>query len=326
MRFHRLYGCTIASDLDLHLPEVDICLPPEMTLRRSSHSVDVGWWPKPADLLAQSRDEISGTSYLASRTSQGYRVRFDGLCEFDLSAGLTEVTWKLFTGGDPELASVVAVGALMAFRLLMSGHLVLHASAVHVRSHGLAFGGAKGMGKSTMATLMCAGGATILTDDVARIELNGDRALLSPGTEESRLRPPSASLKELFSTPRVVRTTSDGRNAISLPGWRNGPVALDALVIPMPSRDQTELALTPISPAQALVLLGFFPPLPGWVHAEVLEQQFNQLADLVERVPVYLAAVPWGPPFRTEMGMQLLELLRWDDASGDGTVEKIDYR
>jgi len=313
MRLHHVYGCTIASDLDLHLPQVDTSLHPEVTLRRTSDAMDVDWIPEPTDLLAHARDEAKGTGFVAGRTPQGYRLRVEGLCDFDVSSDLAEVTWKLFPGGDLGLVSVLASGALMAFRLIMAGHLVLHASAVCARGRSLAFVGASGMGKSTMATLMCAGGATMVTDDIARIDLDGTRAVLSPGAVESRLRPAAVPLKELFSVPCAIRATSDGRSAMSVPGWTNGPMALDAVVVPSPSRDQAELALTAMSPAQALILLGHFPRLPGWVDTGVLAHQFNRLADLVERVPVYVAVVPWGPPFRTEIGTQLLEHLGWED-------------
>jgi hypothetical protein len=313
MRLHHVYGCTISSDLDLHLPEVDASLRPEVMLRRSTEEVETDWAPARADLLAGARDESRGMGFIAGRTSQGYRLRFDGLCDFDVSSDLAKVTWKLCPGGDPGLVSVLAAGALMAFRLIMGGHLVLHASAVCVRGRGLAFVGASGMGKSTMATLMCAGDATMLTDDLARIDLDGGRAVLSPGAVESRLRPAAVQLKDLFSAPGVMRITSDGRSAMSLPVWMNGPVTLDAVVVPLPSRDQTELALTAMSPAQSLVLLSNFPRLPGWVDTGVLTHQFNRLADLVECVPVYLAVVPWGPPFVTETGTQLMRRLGWDD-------------
>jgi hypothetical protein len=311
MRLHHVYGCTIASDLDLYLPEVDSSLHPEVTLRRSMEAIDVDWIPEPAELLALWRDEVRGTGFVAGRTPQGYRLRIDNLCDFDVSFDLAEVTWKLIPGGDPGMVSVLAAGALLAFRLIMAGNLVLHASAVHACGRGLAFVGASGMGKSTMATLMCAGGATMLTDDIARIEFDGAHAVLSPGAVESRLRPAAVPIMELFSVPGVLRVTSDGRSAMSLPGWTNGPVALDAVVVPLPSRDQAELALTAISPVQALILLGDFPRLPGWVDTDVLTHQFHRLADLVERVPVYLAVVPWGPPFTIETGTRLLERLGW---------------
>lgn len=313
MRVHCVYGCTIASDLDLHLPEVDASAAPEVTLRRGTAELDHDWAPEPADLLAGARDDDRGAGFLAGRTPEGYRLRFEGLCEFDISSDLARMTWKRFGGSDPELISILAVGAVMAFRLMMTGHLVLHASAVHVRGRGLAFVGASGMGKSTMATLMCAGGATMLTDDVARIDLDSDRVRLSPGPTESRLRPTAAPLVELFGTPGPVRTTRDGRTAVGLPAWTRGQVSLDAVVVPRPSREATELVLTAVTPAQALIFLGHFPRLPGWKDTEVLTEQFNRLADLVERVPVYLATVPWGPPFSVETGNHLLARLGWED-------------
>jgi hypothetical protein len=313
MRLYHVYGCTIASDLDLHLPEGDGSLRPEVTLSQCSDAIDVDWEAKPADLLAHVRDEIRGTGFVAARTPKGYRLRFEGLCDFDVSCDLAEVTWKVVPGAEVGWVSVLAAGALLAFRLIMAGHLVLHASAVHARGRSLAFVGASGMGKSTMATLMCAGGATMLTDDIARIDLDGARAMLSPGAVESRLRPAAMPLKELFSVPGAMRATSDGRSAMSLPGWTNGPVALDAVVVPLPSREQAELTLTSVNPAHALILLSNFPRLPGWVDTAVLTNQFHQLADLVERVPVYTAVVPWGPPFATETGTQLLKHLGWDE-------------
>jgi hypothetical protein len=313
MRLYHVYGCTIASDLDLHLPEGDVSLRPEVTLRRSSDAIELEWEAKPADLLAHLRDEIRGTGFIAARTPQGYRLRIEGLCEFDVSGDLAEVSWKVAPGGDIGLVSVLAAGALQAFRLIMAGHLVLHASAVRARGRSLAFVGASGMGKSTMATLMCAGGATMLTDDIARIDIDGARAMLSPGAVESRLRPAAVPLQGLFSIPNEMRITSDGRSAMSLPGWTNGPAALDAIVVPLPSREEAEVVLTSLNPAQALIILGFFPRLPGWVDTDVLAHQFNRLADLVERVPAYTAVVPWGPPFATETGTQLLKRLGWDE-------------
>lgn len=311
MRLHRLHGCLVASDLDLHLPEAQTSLVPEMSLRRSAASLDADWTPQPDDVLAVVRDEARGVGYVAAKTPDGYRLHFDGLCAFDLSRDLGEVSWAILPERDPGLVAVLATGALMAFRLIMAGQLVLHASAVRARGRGLAFVGNSGMGKSTMATLMCAGGASLLTDDVAPIDLRGGGALLSPGGAESRLRPAAAPIMEMFGSSSVRRTTSDGRTAVSLCCWTDGPVTLDAVVVPLPSRDQAVLKVDPVSAAQALILLNEFPRIPGWVDAEVRDRQFNLLADLIERVPVYLAVVPWGPPFATETSAQLLDGLGW---------------
>lgn len=75
------YGCTIANDLERHLPEVGSSPATQMTLRRSMDGID--WTPEPADLLADSPDE--GVGFVAASTPEGYRLRFDGLYDFDVS-------------------------------------------------------------------------------------------------------------------------------------------------------------------------------------------------------------------------------------------------
>lgn len=309
MLHYRMHGCTVSSDLPLHLPPADPVARPDLTLRRSTGLMDPAWEPKPVDVLAHLWNEAQSVGYVAARTPQGFRLRFLDAFDFDVSPDLSEATWTPASpAADAGLASVLAAGALMAFRLTMGGDLVLHASAVHARGRGLAFVGRSGMGKSTMATLLCAGGASLLTDDVGRIRVEHRAALIFPGGVESRLRPAAASLAERFG---AVRETSDGRSAVALPTWAGGPVPLDAVVIPLPSRTHTEVAVQTLTPADALIILGQFPRLPGWVDTEVLAGQFDLLADLVDRVPVHLAVVPWGPPFTPATGGLLLDALGW---------------
>jgi hypothetical protein len=70
------------------------------------------------------------------------------------------------------LESVVLGGMGLATVLMLRGHLLLHASAV-VRGRGGGRGGRQvGMGKSTVATLLCGSGALMVTDDVLRVDLD----------------------------------------------------------------------------------------------------------------------------------------------------------
>lgn len=310
MHLYRLHGCTVASDLQFYLPAADRRLVPDLTLRRSTKPVDLSWKPQDLNLLAQLVNERRAVRYVVARTPAGYRFRFVDLCDFDISADLADATWTLVLGGDAGVVSVLASGALMAFRLIMSGHLVLHASAVRTCGRGLAFIGASGMGKSTMASLMCADGAALITDDVARITIDGDNALVTPGAIESRLRPAAIQLTELFTSP-ATRHTSDGRIAVTLPRESDDLVPLEAVVVPVPSREHEKLELTALTPAQSLILLSQFPRIPGWVNGTELSRQFTLLGALVERVPAYVAAIPWGPPFAVETGQQLLDALNW---------------
>lgn len=125
------------------------------------------------------------------------------------------------------------------------------------------------------------------------------------------MRPAAASLESLFGGGASAHATSDGRTALLLPRVTGEPVPLDAIVIPLPSRDHSTLAVHEMSPAQARVMISHFPRILGWVDGAVQDQQFNLLADLVEQVPVYQAVVPWGPPFSAATGTQLLDELGW---------------
>jgi hypothetical protein len=310
MRLYQLHGYTVASDLHFHLPAVDRRLDSDLTLRRSTEPFDLSWTPEEPDLLARAVDERHAVRYVLARTPTGYRFRFTDLCDFDISGDLADATWALAPGGDPGVVSVLAAGTLMAFKLITAGHLVLHASAVRICGRGLAFIGASGMGKSTMASLMCADGAALITDDLAPVTIAGDHALVTPGATESRLRPGAIQLTELFTSP-TTRLTSDGRIAVTLPHGGNDALVLDAIVIPVPSREHEKLELTALTPAQSLILLTQFPRIPGWIGGEVLSRQFALLGALVQRVPAYVAVIPWGPPFVVETGQQLLDALRW---------------
>lgn len=310
MNTYRLHGTTVTSDLDLHLPPVTQPGIPDLTLRRAARPPVEDWEPAAGTVLAHLR-EADRSWYLLARTPSGYRLRFAGLCDFDLSGDLRRASWAVVPGADPSVAAILAAGTLIAFRLSMAGHLVLHASAVRVRGRGLAFVGRSGMGKSTMATLMCTDGAALLTDDVARVGFDGDDVFVSPGGPESRLRPAAAPLVDLLDSAAGTRATSDGRTAVSLPSCTDDAARLDAVIVPVPSRERGDLELSVLTASQALILLGQFPRILGWADPRVLDQQFNLLADLVERVPVHLAVVPWGPPFDPGTPHQLLDALGW---------------
>jgi hypothetical protein len=63
-----------------------------------------------------------------------------------------------------------------------------------------------------------------------------------------------------------------------------------------------------LPPAQALVHLLGLSRVEGWCHDDVVRRDFDRLSALVNRVPVYLAVVPWGPPFPQAVVGELLDL------------------
>ena len=158
------------------------------------------------------------------------------------------------SGADPDLLSVLVSGTLLAFVLTMRGETVLHASAVQVGDAALAFVGASGMGKSTMATLLCADGARLVTDDVLRLDTTSAPPTCALGATELRLRKGADHLAERFAnqlgSAPGLRTTGDARQALAAAPATTEDLPLAALVVPVPdhSPERRTAEITRLSP------------------------------------------------------------------------------
>jgi hypothetical protein len=236
----------------------------------------------------------------------GYTLRFHSVCDVVMTPDLRGATFHLDPRADRGLASVLASGLVLSILLTLRGHLVLHASAVEHDGRAIAVTGRSGMGKSTVSTLLCRAGARLITDDVLRVDLDGDGALCRVGAAETRLRP---SAQDLLSPDDPVRRTSDGRTALALPRAALDPVPLRCVVVPYPDRGATEVTVQDVPRADALLLLAAYPRVVGWEDARTRGEQFLLAGDLVSRVPVVMARLPWGPPFPDFLGRDLLARL-----------------
>ncbi|WP_154795469.1 hypothetical protein [Occultella kanbiaonis] len=291
----RLYGLNLASDLPLHQNrqgqgDADV------TIRLGAPMEATEQVPPGRVLLHLDGDK---QYYSATDTGSGYLLRFYRTCDFELDQDLTTVTVRLVHGADPERAGVLAAGTMLSFLLAMRGRPVLHASAVQVGDAALAFVGRSGMGKSTMATLMCADGARLITDDVLHLDLDTAPPRCHLGATELRLRKAAGDLAARFTVPPVHRVTGDDRDALATARAETDRLPLHAIVIPAPdhSDQDREPEFTRLSQRDALLHLLMFPRIVGWEDPAAVDQQFQHLSDLVETVPVYVARLPWGPPF-----------------------------
>jgi hypothetical protein len=306
-----LYGLRVVSDLPLHVDrptgfdgEPDLVI----TLAGERPAPD----DEPAGRLLASYVEDDRAYFTFVTTPAGdHLLRFHRTAEFVVSADLRNVAIFLAPGADPGLAAVLVTGTLMSFILLMRGVPLLHASAVDLGGRALAFVGYAGKGKSTMATVMCAAGARIITDDVLRLDVAGSVVQAHLGATEARLRKSAVELAATFggqpSSRPSVRKTSDDRDAVQLLAADDDLLPLAAIVVPEPRRDIDRVELVRLSASEALLQLARYPRIVGWVGRDVLAGQFQHLADIVERVPVLLGNVPWGPPFAADIAPTLLE-------------------
>ncbi|WP_300016014.1 hypothetical protein [Pseudonocardia sp.] len=306
-RHYRAHGLAIRSDLELPLPPDPApggAL--DLQLRRGGDRAVPARRP-PGEALAQLDDGAGATFYSFARDAASTTLRFPGLCEFVGERCFTDVTVHLHPGVDAGILPVLAAGTVLAVHLKLRGELVLHASAVEVDGRAVAFVGASGMGKSTLAALMCTAGAQLMTDDVLRVAGLDDAAPRAyPGSTESRLREGARSLAD-DATWAAAGPTADGRLAVRARSHLTEPLPLAACVIPLRSPSVEEVSVQRYPPAVALRVLLRFPRIRAWTEPITTEREFHALGDLVERVPVFGAAMPPGPPFGPHVVPALLE-------------------
>lgn len=296
-------GLRIRSEVELHLPfaldgrwDVDV--------RRGRH-LDECHGPPPGEVIAEY--QMGGTSwYTATDTGSGYRLRFEGAGEFEISADLSTVEVRALRAGPEGLLPILLAGTVSAFLLALRGHTALHASAVAIDGTAVAFVGQSGRGKSTLAALLCVHGAALVTDDVLTIDTEVP-VRCTGGATELRLRAPAAALVPTHAEVRT-RRTADERVAYAPSAAPPVPLPLGAIVVPAPSRSDPELVVARLDPSSALFTLLSFPRVYGWRRPDVLERDFGALSHLVNHVPVYVVTVPWGPPFDPAVARSLAAL------------------
>jgi hypothetical protein len=304
MHRYAMHGYAVASDVALAAPSGDAGVTPDLVLRRGAAR------PVPRAaceglVLARLEDERRHVYYSMTRRGQQLRLRFGAACEFDADPGLTDVTHHRDPAADEGLVAVLASGTLLAVRLVLDGKLALHASAVAVDGSVVAFVGASGMGKSTLAALLCAAGGELFTDDVLHVSDPRSAPVAWPGAAECRLRDGAAQLTGYYNGS--VRPTADGRTAVTPLRRAGAPLPLAACVIPLPSRGARGVDVRRLGPHDALLRLMRFPRLVGWREPASTARQFQLLADLVETIPVVEARVPWGPPFSTGIALEVVD-------------------
>lgn len=300
----RLYGLAVRSELPLHqdrtLPS-DAAADLEIVLGDQVPRTDE---PPPGKVLLHL--QVDRQYYTTSDTGDGYLIRFYSTCDFHISKDLSRAVVHLYPDADPAIAAVLAGGTVLAFVLSMRGEAVLHASAVQVGNSAVAFVGASGMGKSTSATLMCADGARLVTDDLLVLDLAKTPPTCALGATELRLRKSAGELSDRFENAPGRRVTGDARDAIAAAPSDTEDLPLRAIIVPAPDRSgRIEALVEQQDPMTAFLLLSRFPRLLGWEDETILERHFQQLGDLIEKVPVFIARLPWGPPFPDDVAASI---------------------
>lgn len=308
---HQIYrqcGIALRSEVPLDLPVVG----------GSSWDVDVVWGSDAEGteqdpggrLIAERRSPLGdGWWYRITDLGAGYLLRFRQSGDVLMSRDLSRIEVRPDRTARHDLLPVLLAGTVCAFLLAMRGKTVLHASAVSVDGAAIAFVGPSGWGKTTLATLMCLSGASMIADDVTTVEL-GPPVACRGGATELRLRRAASPLASTHPD-LTSRRTVDDRIALQATTSVSEAVPLAAIVFPGPSREATRVRIQRVpAPAALMKMLGLLR-VEGWNEPAVLRRDFDLLGRLVNRTPAYSAIVPWGPPFSPVVRAELAKLAQW---------------
>jgi hypothetical protein len=298
-RCYQLHGLNVHSEIPIAAPPI-----------RGPAEIDIRWadrravpdQPPRGELLAHLA--LAGTSTSLVRGPGGYTVRLNRICDFDVHLNLREVGVHLSHDADREVASL-CMGGVLASVITLRGHCILHASAVERDGHAIAIIGASGMGKSTLAALMCAAGARLVTDDALRVDCEPGGVVCYRGSTQLRLRSGSAELAAQVSAA-AAPSTADGRTAAHPEASPHSRLPLGAVVTPVVVGHDEPMRVESLARTDALLELVRFPRAMGWTSSEPTRRDFRVLGRVAAVTPVLRAHVPHGPPFLPDIGEELL--------------------
>ena len=303
----RIHGYRVGAPIELEgVVDRDLDAPVDILVTEVEH-LDP---PDEEHRAVMSYDFPDGQYVRASMDPDGATtVDFSSTSRFRISADQDLIEMCVVDPAHRGTAIILLQGWVMAMTVMLRGGVVLHASAVEHGGRAIAFLAHSGMGKSTVTAMAMRDGASLISDDVLRVEAGTDGTVTThPGLTAIRLRQAAASLAS--SIPgATISETPDGRVLARLARDDGGPVGLDAVFVPLPSRGSERLEVKWLDPAIAAVELNEYPRVYDWLVSGPQRAQFDVTARMATSIPVGLLSIPWGPPWPDDLLGGVLDLL-----------------
>lgn len=144
--------------------------------------------PPLADKPFHTWDLADGATWTAfHRRGRDYLLRFPDLADFHVAHDGRSVVACPVPDVSAGTLDHLYLNQVLPLALSRQGRLVLHASAVELGGFGVAFSGASGRGKSTLAASFATAGYRFLTDDGLQIEWHDGLCFATPSHPSIRL-------------------------------------------------------------------------------------------------------------------------------------------
>jgi hypothetical protein len=253
-----------------------------------------------------------GTAWPAfARRGSNYVLRFHEMADFTVSADGSEI--QCFPQPVTQLDTIrhLLLDQVVPLTLSRRGRLILHASAIVTLGGAVAFLGASGLGKSTLAASFSRQGLPFLTDDCLVLKEEGARLLAIPSYPDLRLWPDSllGVLNHRLELPQVAGYTTKKR----LKAYDRLPFHADPAPIKriyLLSEAQSGVSIDPVALRDAIPELAKYMYILDVENRADFGDKFQRLVGLATRHLFYRIAFPRDFSLLPQVRQVILEHLK----------------
>lgn len=213
------------------------------------------------------------------RTAQGYRMACFGCIDVEVAASGRSVT----VDARPPATDLDIADLLLScvFPLVgqLQGRPAIHGSSIAIDGRAVAFVGATGAGKSTLAALLGDRGGRLVADDTLLLRIEDDHIVIEPTASNVRLREP----EKLGFGPERGERRANGKLAVEYPAVEE-PMRLAHLFVLEPPHERVEVDR--VRPRDAAIELAHYLFRIDPRDPELLRVELPFLSSLAERLPV----------------------------------------
>jgi hypothetical protein len=184
LRAYSLYGLSVQSEIPLTFPERTLRDRADVTFSFASEA----WFAEVTGGIPGRGDCESWYDHRRYPDGSDF-LHFPDLFEFVISADGRTVSCRELRNSTVESFQTYLLGHVLSYAMVKQGYEPLHATTVVVDGRAVAFLGASGQGKSTLAAAFLQAGHQILTDDLLLIDGIGGRFCGFPGPPRIKLFP-----------------------------------------------------------------------------------------------------------------------------------------